>query len=114
MHTFLQARVITALPTEIWRCWSTDLLLQTAPVRESLWLQWSLAAAAELNSFFAMKSMPLVTSSYWNLLVGNTPELALQDAEGLRTMRNLAQNPVWLPKRIDAGRQQGIEKPVLE
>lgn len=72
------------------------------------------SALAELNSFFAMKSMPLVTSSYWNLLVGNTPELALQDAEGLRTMRNLAQNPVWLPKRIDAGRQQGIEKPVLE
>ncbi len=72
------------------------------------------SALAELNSFFAMKSMPLVTSSYWNLLVGNTPELALQDTEGLRTMRNLARNLAWMLKSIDAGRQQGVEKPILE
>ena len=40
--------------------------------------------------------MPIVTSTYWNLLVGSTPELARRDEEGLRTMRNLARNMAWL------------------
>lgn len=72
------------------------------------------SALSELNSFFAMKSMPIVTSSYWNLLVGSTPELVRQDLEGLRTMRNLARNFAWLLKSLDAGRQQGIPAPILE
>lgn len=72
------------------------------------------SALAELNSFFAMRSMPIVTSTYWNLLVGSTPELARRDEEGLRTMRNLARNMAWLLKNIHAGRQQGIEAPSLE
>ena len=72
------------------------------------------SALAELNSFFAMKSMPIVTSSYWNLLVGSTPEQAQRDEEGLRTMRNLARNLAWLMKSIHAGRQQGITFPDLE
>ena len=72
------------------------------------------SALAELNSFFAMKSMPIVTSTYWNLLIGSTPELARRDEEGLRTMRNLARNMAWLMKSICAGRQQGIKAPALE
>lgn len=72
------------------------------------------SALAELNSFFAMKSMPVVNSSYWNLLVGSTPEQVSQDEKGLRTMRNLARNMAWLLKSIDAGRKQGIQSPTLE
>ena len=72
------------------------------------------SALAELNSFFAMKSMPVVNSSYWSLLVGSTPEQVSQDEEGLRTMRNLARNMAWLLKSIDAGRKQGIQSPPLE
>lgn len=72
------------------------------------------SALAELNSIFAMKSMPIVTSSYWNLLVGSTPELAQKDEEGLRTMRNLARSMAWLLKNIDAGRQRGVQAPIWE
>lgn len=72
------------------------------------------SALAELTSFFAMKSMPIVSSSYWNVLVGNTPELARQDKEGLRTMRNLARNLSWLIKSIQAGRSLDLCFPSLE
>lgn len=72
------------------------------------------SALAELNSFFTMKGMPLVSSTYWNVLVGATPELVKQDAEGLKTMRNLARNMAWMLKSIEAGKAAGLEKPVLE
>ncbi|MPN20167.1 hypothetical protein SDC9_167544 [bioreactor metagenome] len=72
------------------------------------------SALATLNSFFAMKSMPVVTSTYWNLLIGATPALARQDTEGLRTMRNLARNMAWLLKCMQAGKRNGIQNPDLE
>ena len=45
---------------------------------------------------------------------GMTPGEAAQDAEGLRTMRNLARNMAWLIKSIEAGKQAGIPRPETE
>ena len=58
--------------------------------------------------------MPVVSSQYWNMVHGNTPEEIKQDLEGLQTMRTLAKNMAWLLKCIEAGKEKGIEKPVLE
>ena len=58
--------------------------------------------------------MPIVTSQYWNQIHGNTPEEALQDAEGLQTMRTLGENMAWLIKCIQAGRAAGVPEPVYE
>jgi len=66
------------------------------------------SALAQLNSYFSMSSMPIVSSTYWHVLVGSTPELARQDQEGLRTMRNLARSMAWLLKSIESGRQSGL------
>ena len=52
--------------------------------------------------------MPIVSSTYWHVLVGSTPDLARQDQEGLRTMRNLARSMAWLLKSIESGRQSGL------
>ena len=52
----------------------------------------------ELNKYFTISGMPVVSSQYWNQIHGNTPEEALKDLEGLQTMRTLAQNMVWLMK----------------
>ena len=41
---------------------------------------------------FTINQMPVVSSTYWNMVHGNTPEEVLQDAEGMQTMRNLARN----------------------
>ena len=63
---------------------------------------------------FTINQMPVVPSTYWPMVHGNTPEEVLQDAEGLQTMRNAARNMAWLLKCIQAGRAQGILPPQAE
>ena len=58
--------------------------------------------------------MPVVSSSYWNMVHGNKPEEVLQDEEGLQIMRNLGRNMAWILKCIDAGKQKGIVCPQNE
>ena len=58
--------------------------------------------------------MPIVTSSYWNMVHGNTPEEVKQDLEGMQTMRILGRNMAWLLKCIEAGKQAGVPKPEKE
>lgn len=72
------------------------------------------AAFDQLNHYFMMKNMPVVTSQYWNQVHGRTPEDVLKDIEGLQTMRTLAQNMAWLLKCIEAGKDNGVNKPVYE
>ncbi|MBQ7941559.1 MAG: flavodoxin family protein [Muribaculaceae bacterium] len=68
----------------------------------------------ELNKYFTIRNMPVVSSQYWNQVHGNTPEEVVQDAEGMQTMRTLGHNMAWLLKCIDAGRAAGVELPVIE
>ena len=63
---------------------------------------------------FTINQMPVVSSTYWTMVHGNTPEEVVQDAEGLQTMRNAARNMAWLLKCIQAGRAQGILPPQAE
>ena len=63
---------------------------------------------------FTINQMPVVSSTYWNMVHGNTPEEVLQDEEGLQTMRNAARNMAWLLKCIAAGKEQGILAPEAE
>ncbi len=63
------------------------------------------AALDRLNKYFTISNMPLVPSQYWNIIYGRLPGEALQDAEGLQTMRTLGKNMAWLLKSIQAGGQ---------
>ena len=58
----------------------------------------------ELNKYFAISGMPIAPSQYWNSLHGRAQGEALQDAEGLQTMRTLAQNMSFLIKSIALGK----------
>jgi multimeric flavodoxin WrbA len=69
----------------------------------------STAAFEQLNKYFTISSMPVVSSQYWNMIHGNTPDEVRQDLEGLQLMRTLGQNMAWLIKCIAAGRAAGIE-----
>ncbi|MBR2029921.1 MAG: flavodoxin family protein [Clostridia bacterium] len=69
------------------------------------------ASLDRINKYFTINNMPVVSSSYWNMVHGSEAEDVLQDAEGLHTMRTLAQNMAWLIKCINAGKQAGIDKP---
>lgn len=59
----------------------------------------------ELNKYFAIKSMPIATSQYWNSVHGREQGEAAQDGEGLQTMRVLARNMAFLMKSIALGKE---------
>jgi len=67
-----------------------------------------------LNKYFTINNMPVISSTYWNNIHGNNALEASQDLEGLQTMRNLANNMVWLLNCINLGKQNGINPPVVE
>lgn len=67
-----------------------------------------------LNKYFQFNRMPVVSSMYWNMVHGNTPEDVMKDEEGVQIMQMLGRNMAWLLKSIEAGRKAGIEAPVLE
>lgn len=60
----------------------------------------------ELNKYFTISGMPVVSSQYWNQVHGNCAEDALQDAEGLQTMRTLGKNMAFLMKSIALGKEK--------
>lgn len=72
------------------------------------------AAFEDINKFFTIAQMPIVSSRYWNNVHGNSAEEAEQDAEGLWTMRQLGRNMAWMLKCIEAGRAAGIALPAQE
>ncbi len=59
----------------------------------------------ELNKYFGITGMPIATSQYWNSIHGRTQGEALQDEEGLQTMRTLAKNMTFLMKSIALGKE---------
>lgn len=67
-----------------------------------------------LNKYFTIASMPVIASTYWNMVHGETPEEVRQDLEGLQTMRNIGRNMAWMLRAIEVSRGQGIAAPVQE
>ena len=74
----------------------------------------STAAFEQLNKYFTISNMPIVSSQYWNMVHGNTPEEVIQDLEGMQTMRTLGKNMAWLLKCINAGKKSGVTFPKEE
>ena len=72
------------------------------------------AALDEINKYFGINNMPIVSSQYWNMVHGSKPEEVLKDEEGMQTMRTLGNNMAWLLKCVEAGKNNGIETPVNE
>lgn len=62
----------------------------------------STSAFDEINKYFTISAMPVVSSTYWNEVHGFTAEDVEADLEGLQTMRNLGRNMAFLIKAIAA------------
>ena len=60
----------------------------------------------QLNKYFTISGMPIASSQYWNSVHGRAAGEAEQDAEGLQTMRHLAENMTFLMKSIALGKEQ--------
>lgn len=68
----------------------------------------------QINKYFTISNMPVVSSQYWNQVHGSRPEEVQQDLEGLQTMRTLGNNMAWLLKSIEAGKAAGVSLPEKE
>lgn len=59
----------------------------------------------ELNKYFTINNMPIVSSRYWNMVHGSTPEDVYGDKEGCQIMRILGKNMAFLMKSIQLGKE---------
>lgn len=65
----------------------------------------STSAFDEINKYFTISAMPIVSSTYWNEVHGFTAADVEADLEGLQTMRNLGKNMAFMMKGIALARQ---------
>lgn len=72
------------------------------------------ATLDQLNKYFTINQMGLVSGRYWNMVHGSSPDEVLKDSEGIQNMRFLARNMAWTLKCIEAGKEAGIEPPKQE
>lgn len=57
-------------------------------------------ALDQLHKYFAISQMIIVTSSYWNMTYGLTPEDTVKDQEGQETIGTLGENFSWIVKKL--------------
>lgn len=64
-----------------------------------------------LAKYPAINEMPIISSSYWPMVHGYTPEDVLRDEEGVGIMKQLGKQMAWILKCIEAGKAAGISVP---
>ena len=72
------------------------------------------ATLDQLNKYFSITQMPIISGRYWNMVHGAEAREVAQDKEGLQNMRILARNIAWHLKCQEAGKKAGIETPKEE
>lgn len=61
----------------------------------------ALHAFETINNFFLISQMIVPGSSYWNFAFGRNPGEVVNDAEGMQTIKTLAENMAWLLKKVN-------------
>ncbi len=69
------------------------------------------ATLDQLNKYFQISEMPVISGRYWNMIHGSNPAEALQDKEGMQNMRILAKNMAYYLKCQQVAQKQGILPP---
>ena len=72
------------------------------------------ATFEQLNKYYTMTQMPVISSRYWNMVHGTNPEEVKKDEEGMQIMRILGKNMAYYLKCIEAGKEKGVNPPELE
>ena len=69
------------------------------------------ATLDEMNKYFGISNMPIVSSQYWNMVHGAKSEDVKKDLEGIQTMQVLAENMAFFLKCKEAGLNAGVQFP---
>ncbi|MCQ2364138.1 MAG: flavodoxin family protein [Akkermansia sp.] len=97
-------------------CFGKKKIFQGKPAAAVVSCRRGGAASAfdQLNKYFTINCMPVVSSQYWNMIHGSNAEEAARDEEGMQTMRTLGRNMSWLLRCIELGKQNGVPFPQQE
>lgn len=68
----------------------------------------------QINKYFTISQMPIISSRYLNMVHGAQPEDVKKNLEGLQTMRILARNMAWFLKCKETGEKADIPLPIRE
>ena len=68
----------------------------------------------QLNKYFGLLQMPIITTRYWNMVHGTNPDEVRKDLEGMQAMRILGRNMAWFLKCKEAGEKAGVPMPERE
>lgn len=68
----------------------------------------------QMNKYFGLMQMPIISSRYWNMVHGAAPEQVRKDLEGMQVMRILGKNMAFFLKCKEAGLAAGVALPEQE
>lgn len=114
VHYASASGAITAFMDRLFYAGSKNLRHKVGAVVASARRGGTSATLDQLTKHLTISSMPVVSSSYWNMVHGSTPEDVIKDEEGMQTMRNLGRNMAWLLKCIELGKENGINIPTMD
>lgn len=72
------------------------------------------ATLDQLNKYFQINQMPVISGRYWNMVHGSNPDEVKQDREGMQNMRILARNMAYFLKCKELATKAGLEPPKME
>ena len=70
-------------------------------------------AIDQINKYFQINCMPVVSSNYWPMVHGRSVEDVRQDAEGLQIMRVLGTNMAWMLQATSAAPAPNVEQKIM-
>ena len=115
VHYASASGAITSFMDRLFYSTSSDIFrLKPAATIVSARRAGTTATMDQLNKYFSINQMPIISSRYWNMVHGNNPEEVKQDEEGMQIMRILGRNMAYHLKCQEAGRKAGINMPEKE
>lgn len=75
---------------------------------------WTTATFDQINKYFAMNQMPIISSRYRNMVHWTIPEEVQKDEEWMQIMRILWKNMAYYLKLVEAWNEKWIQKPEME
>ena len=105
---------ITAFMDRVFYSGAKEFLYKPAATVISARRAGTTATYDQLNKYFGITQMPIISSRYWNMVHGAKPEDVIQDKEGMQTMRILGRNMAYYLKCIQAGKEKGVKLPKQE
>lgn len=70
-------------------------------------------AIDQINKYFQINCMPVVSSNYWPMVHGQSVEQVRQDEEGLQIMRILGRNMAWMLNALSAVPAPSVERKIM-